>query len=215
MNKRINLNDPTAWSEFDWSDPIVPEVLKKTDGQVARSRAARLNHANPEVKAKHKEATKTALNEPNTKQKHQDGIKKAISSRSENQDWVDNVRKANKKTTATNEWKEAHANGVKNRRPETEDEKQVRLAKRDANLNWHQNQTKAMQNLAQDPIWIENHKKVIEKTKKKIQTPYGIFDSRQSAIDHLTSIGISNARGKIVDWLKSKPNEFFYIKSNK
>jgi hypothetical protein len=42
MNKRIDLNDPTAWSEIDWSDPVVPDALKKTDQQVAVSRANRL-----------------------------------------------------------------------------------------------------------------------------------------------------------------------------
>ena len=43
-SKKINLNDPTAWSEFDWSDPVVPEALKRTDSQVNVARSNRLQN---------------------------------------------------------------------------------------------------------------------------------------------------------------------------
>jgi hypothetical protein len=56
MNKRINLNNPTAWSEFDWSDPVVPEVLKKSDRQVNAARGVRQMWERSEVRKKHKAA---------------------------------------------------------------------------------------------------------------------------------------------------------------
>ena len=55
MNNRINLNDPTAWSEFDWSDPVVPEAVKRTDAQVGVARANRLRAQDPGLEKKRKE----------------------------------------------------------------------------------------------------------------------------------------------------------------
>jgi hypothetical protein len=40
MNKKIDLNNPTDWSEFDWSNSVVPDALKKSDATVNRSRSA-------------------------------------------------------------------------------------------------------------------------------------------------------------------------------
>lgn len=37
---RININDPTAWQELDWDDPVEPDILKRSDATVARSRSA-------------------------------------------------------------------------------------------------------------------------------------------------------------------------------
>ena len=67
MNKRINLNDPTAWSEFDWSDPVVPEALKRTDGDVNVARANRLKAQNPLWKENLKKATSTKKYKANLK----------------------------------------------------------------------------------------------------------------------------------------------------
>jgi hypothetical protein len=39
MNK-INVNDPGLWQSIDWDDPIQPDLLKKTDTTVNRSRSA-------------------------------------------------------------------------------------------------------------------------------------------------------------------------------
>lgn len=39
--KKININDPKAWQELDWNEPVQPEALKKTDGYIAKVRALR------------------------------------------------------------------------------------------------------------------------------------------------------------------------------
>lgn len=39
MNK-ININDPDAWHDLDWNEPAVPDILKRSDATVARSRSA-------------------------------------------------------------------------------------------------------------------------------------------------------------------------------
>ena len=140
-------------------------------------------------------------------------FKEAIKLRTESLEWQQKNREANDKTTKSKKWKNAHANGVANRKSETAEEMQARLAKRDSNKDWHANRAQALKKLAKDPVWIENHKAVTAMTRKEIQTPYGKFESRQAAIDHMTSIGIGNARGKIVAWLKSKSKEYYYVKN--
>ena len=58
-SKKINLNDPTAWSEFDWSDPVVPEALKRTDQIVNVARANRLRAQDPAALERLRLATST------------------------------------------------------------------------------------------------------------------------------------------------------------
>jgi hypothetical protein len=50
MNK-ININDPTAWQELDWDDPTEPEILKRSDATVARSRSALRKRNDPNFSA--------------------------------------------------------------------------------------------------------------------------------------------------------------------
>jgi hypothetical protein len=63
-SKKINLNDKKIWSEFDWSDPVVPLALKKTDSQVNIARANRLKANDPKIKAKLSDSTQKVLADP-------------------------------------------------------------------------------------------------------------------------------------------------------
>jgi hypothetical protein len=40
--KKIDINDPSAWSLLDWDEQKIPEILKKDDASIARSRSNRL-----------------------------------------------------------------------------------------------------------------------------------------------------------------------------
>jgi hypothetical protein len=51
MNKQINLNDPKLWKNIDWDEPQVPDLLKKSDATVNRSRSAFFKKDNPEFGA--------------------------------------------------------------------------------------------------------------------------------------------------------------------
>ena len=53
--KKININDPKAWQELDWSEPVQPEALKKTDAAVNRVRGAFIKKDNPAFKQKMKQ----------------------------------------------------------------------------------------------------------------------------------------------------------------
>ena len=91
---KININDPKAWSELDWDEPVVPDALKKTDGAIAIGRANRLKASNPEwldkkkkqnsdpeVRAKRKASMpdQTGVNNPFFGKEHTDVTKKKIS----------------------------------------------------------------------------------------------------------------------------------------
>ena len=58
MNKRININDSNSWHDLNWDDPVVPDALKKTDQQVAVSRASRLRIRSDEEKQKSSQSNK-------------------------------------------------------------------------------------------------------------------------------------------------------------
>lgn len=45
---KININDPTAWSQIDWDEPEQPELLKRTDQKVAVARSNRLTKTTKE-----------------------------------------------------------------------------------------------------------------------------------------------------------------------
>ena len=50
MNK-ININDPKAWQELNWDDTVGPEMLKRSDATVARSRSALRKRNDPNFSA--------------------------------------------------------------------------------------------------------------------------------------------------------------------
>jgi hypothetical protein len=62
MSDNININDPAAWRNLDWDEPIVPDVLKKTDGDVARARANRLKAEDPKFRDKIRQTVKDQWN---------------------------------------------------------------------------------------------------------------------------------------------------------
>jgi hypothetical protein len=60
----------------------------------------------------------------------------------------------------------------------------------------------------------EHEAKVAAKNRersKPIQTPYGQFESRKAAAEHMTSIGIGNAGKKLDKFLKTDSTNYFYI----
>ena len=57
--------------------------------------------------------------------------------------------------------------------------------------------------------WAE--KNLAARKTKSIQTPYGQFDSKKEAVKVMTDLGIGNANGKLSVWLKSKPDEYYYL----
>jgi hypothetical protein len=178
MNKKINISDKNAWSEMDWDDPVQPEALKKTDGQIARARGVRHN------KKKISEGTKKAFQNPEVKKKHKDA-RVASEKRAE----VKAVRKKAGESLKTNEkWKKNHKAAI-----EALQNDPVRLAeykknyakgnsKKYDNLEYWENYYKGIAKRDADE---EYTKKRLDASRakicKKVHTPLGVFDSITAA----------------------------------
>ena len=61
--------------------------------------------------------------------------------------------------------------------------------------------------------WLEKNKQGAKKKCKPIQTPLGRFESKGDAVKAMTAAGEVNAGGKLSVWLKTKPTEYYYIKT--
>ena len=59
--------------------------------------------------------------------------------------------------------------------------------------------------------WFNNREKLLTKRNKKIQTPWGLFQSRKKAIEQAKMLGILNATTKISKGLTQEGSGFFYI----
>jgi hypothetical protein len=101
MNKRINLNDPDAWSEFDWSEAVVPEALKRTDAQIAMARPSRIRKETGEAKKNALKAAKTRAKDPNALKKQADIGRKTMTTSSSFLKRKEEVREASKKSVVT------------------------------------------------------------------------------------------------------------------
>lgn len=59
------------------------------------------------------------------------------------------------------------------------------------------------------------HEKNLEAAKRRckpiVSVEYGVFIGKKHLIEHMTSVGVGNAMGKVDRWLKTKPTEFYYI----
>ena len=66
---RININDPLAWKDLNWDDPIALELLQKTDAQVNVARANRLRAQDPELEKKRKEKFYKKMSDPTHQKK--------------------------------------------------------------------------------------------------------------------------------------------------
>lgn len=69
MKKKINIDDPKAWQELDWDDPVIPELLKRTDQTVNVARANRIKALDPKFRKKISEVHKGKIETEETRQK--------------------------------------------------------------------------------------------------------------------------------------------------
>jgi len=69
----ININDPKLWKNIDWDESEVPELLKKSDATVNRSRSAFFKKGNKQFS----ETMSTIANtrDDEYKRNHQQGVK--------------------------------------------------------------------------------------------------------------------------------------------
>lgn len=122
MNKSsIDINDPNAWANIDWSDNEVHPELKKTDAQVNKGRANRLKAKDPEWLNKAREvisdrwadddyaaAHKTRLAQTKQSEVWKQNHSAAMRELNSSDEYKQLMTKVNRATAQTKEWKRAH-----------------------------------------------------------------------------------------------------------
>jgi len=188
-SKKINLNDPTAWSEFDWDGPAHPEALKKSDATVNRSRSAFFKKDDPTF-------SKT--------------MSKVATERNQDPEYLENHRAAMVQRDNTYQ-------AEVNSRPEVK-AKISKALKGKAKTEEHKQALKATTtNKPGDPTWEAAHKAGLAKRDKPFHAgEYGIFPSIAEAARVVESEGkLKNAYKKFSQWKKDGKEGYYFIEETK
>jgi hypothetical protein len=181
MNKKIDLNDKKAWSEFDWSDPVQPDILKKTDGKVAVARANRLTKTTKEFKESVTKKNKALAKDPK---------------------WLAATTKASQKKAKDPQWLAATQKGTDSRKAKGAELKAAGKEKEYRELfgvkDQHSKKTKKQMSASASERWAKSMKKVGALGK--------IYDSIYAASE---ALGVH--KDTIVYRIKTKPKDYFYV----
>lgn len=185
---RININDADAWSKLDWDDPVSPDILKRSDATVARSRSALRKRNDPIFSSTMSEAAAKRNQDPTNVANQLHGVRHNR----------DNSYQA--EVNSRPEVKAKHSQNHKGK------------PKSDA----HKASLKATTtNKPGDLGWEAAHKAGLAKRDKPFHAgEYGIFQSRSEAAKYATGQGLKNALKKFEAWSKSKPEEYYFIDLN-
>ena len=183
--KKIDLNDPTAWSELDWDDPATPAALKKSDATVNRSRSAFFKKDDPGF-------SKT--------------MSKVATERNQDPEYVEAYRQgiANRDNTY-----QAEANA----RPEVK-AKISKSLKGKAKTEEHKQALKSTTTNRYGNADYENaHKAGLARRDKPFHAgEYGTFPSLSEAARQVEEKGLlKNANKKFSKWKNDKPNEYYFV----
>jgi hypothetical protein len=184
-SKKINLNDPTAWSEFDWDGPAQPEALKKSDATVNRSRSAFFKKDDTTFS---KTMSKVAI-ERNQDPKYLESLRTGIAHR-------DNTYQA--ESNAKPEVKAKISKSLKGKAKSAEHKKALKAT---------------TTNKPGDANWEAAHKAGLAKRDKPFHAgEYGIFASIAEAARQVEEQGLlKNAYKKFSQWKKDNPKEYYLV----
>ncbi len=110
------------------------------------------------------------------------------------------------------DWKTNHKNGIQNRSCSDWREKTAVANKKKAHEQINrQNYLAGIEKRNQSAKFLDQLKQNGTKRKKPIQVPWGLFDSRKSAVEYAKKNNITNALGKIQKGLIANPDQYYYI----
>jgi hypothetical protein len=186
---RININDPDAWYELDWDDLAEPELLKRSDATVARSRSAQRKKGDP-----HFSAT----------------MGKIAAERNQDSAYIENHLNGVRHNRRNTYQAETNA------RPEVKDKISKALAGKSKTEKHREALRSTTTNRYGDPNYEAAHRAGLAKRDKPFHAgEYGIFQSRSEAAKYATEQGLKNALKKFEAWSKSNPREYYFIKQEK
>jgi hypothetical protein len=184
MSKKIDLNNPKDWSEFNWDGPVQPEALKKSDATVNRSRSAFFKKDDPSFS---KTMSKVAT-ERNQDPEYSESLRTGIANRN-------NTYQAEVNSRLEVKAKISKALAGK---PKTKEHKQ---ALKSTTTNRYGNAD-----------YESAHKAGLAKRDKPFHAgEYGTFPSRADAARYAASQGLPNAVKKLEAWTKTKPTEYYFV----
>jgi hypothetical protein len=185
MSKKIDLNNPKDWSEFNWDGPAQPEALKKSDATVNRSRSAFFKKDDPSFS---KTMSKVAT-ERNQDPEYLESLRTGIANR-------DNTYQAEVNSRSEVKAKISKALAGK---PKTEEHKQ---ALKSTTTNRYGNAD-----------YESAHKAGLARRDKPFHAgEYGTFPSMSEAARQVEEKGLlKNANKKFSKWKKDKPNEYYFV----
>jgi len=187
MNKKIDLNDSSAWQSLNWDEEEVHPDLKKSDATVNRSRSAFFKRDNPEFS----ETMSQVAIERNQDPDYLESLRIGIAHR-------DNTYQA--ESNAKPEVKAKISKSLSGK-PKTEEHKQALKS--------------TTTNRYGDANYEAAHKAGLAKRDKPFHAgEYGIFQSRSEAAKYATGQGLKNALKKFEAWSKSNPEEYYFIDLN-
>lgn len=188
MNKKIDLNDSSAWQSLNWDEEEVHPDLKKSDATVNRSRSAFFKRDNPEFS----ETMSQVAIERNQDPEYVEAYRQGMATR-------DNSYQAES-----------------NARPEVQAKISKSLSGKPKTKEHKQALKSTTTNRYGDANYEAAHKAGLAKRDKPFHAgEYGIFPSRSEAAKYATEQGLKNALKKFEAWSKSKPEEYYFIKEEK
>lgn len=113
MNKKININDPSAWHDLDWNEPVVPEILKKSDRVVETGRQNRLKAQDPGFIEKLKLGQQRVLADPSKVKLREAAAKKAGKTKKDSVKYHQLVTEINRKKAESPEFAKNVSRGIK------------------------------------------------------------------------------------------------------
>lgn len=138
---------------------------------------------------------------------------KAIDKKKQDSTWYDNLVKRNKKLVKDPVRNQKIKETVKQQYqdPVYKDYRTTIIKNVTQTEEWKKSHSKGM-NKREENGWHEKNNAAAQKRCKPIvSTEYGIFLGKKHLAEHMTSLGIGNVMGKLDNWLKTKPTEFYYI----
>jgi hypothetical protein len=182
---RINLNDPSAWSDLNWDQPVVPDALKKSDATVNRSRSAFFKKDDPTFS---KTMSKVAIKR-NKDPEYLESLRTGIAHR-------DNTYQA--ESNAKPEVKSKISKSLTGKAKSAEHKKALKAT---------------TTNKPGDANWEAAHKAGLAKRDKPFHAgEYGIFASIAEAARQVEEQGLlKNAYKKFSQWKKDNPKEYYLV----
>jgi hypothetical protein len=154
----------------------------------------------------------------------------AIKQRSLDPNWHSNNQKAIdiKKQKPAYQIKRSKLNKAMAKDRTIQDKKSQTIKQQYADSNYKEFRTLIIQEVTKTDEWKQSHNLGMTKREENgwheknlmaaqkrckpiVSVEYGIFLGKKHLVEYMKSVGVGNAGGKLDNWLKTKPTEFYYI----